>query len=68
MAVVFVQVIETVATFLGKQCTFQRNEVQTIVGVDCGHHAIWSARLEMCQWIRETLDKESDGTRKEVPA
>jgi hypothetical protein len=19
----------------------------------------WSARLEMCQWIRETLDKES---------
>jgi hypothetical protein len=21
--------------------------------------ARWSARLEMCQWIRETLDKES---------
>lgn len=21
--------------------------------------SIWSARLEMCQWIRETLDKES---------
>ena len=20
---------------------------------------LWSARLEMCQWIRETLDKES---------
>ena len=26
----------------------------------------WSARLEMCQWIRETLDKERHGTRKEV--
>jgi DNA-binding HxlR family transcriptional regulator len=26
---------------------------------------IWSARLEMCQWRRETLDKESvwDGVR-----
>jgi len=21
--------------------------------------ALWSARLEMCQWRRETLDKES---------
>jgi hypothetical protein len=21
--------------------------------------SFWSARLEMCQWIRETLDKES---------
>jgi hypothetical protein len=21
--------------------------------------AYWSARLELCQWIRETLDKES---------
>ena len=28
----------------------------------------WSARLEMCQWIRETLDKERTyGTRQEVP-
>ena len=23
------------------------------------YHREWSARLEMCQWIRETLDKES---------
>ncbi len=29
----------------------------------------WSARLELCQWIRETLDKErAYGTRQEVPA
>jgi hypothetical protein len=29
----------------------------------------WSARLELCQWIRETLDKErAYGTRQKVPA
>jgi PAS domain S-box-containing protein len=29
----------------------------------------WSARLELCQWIRETLDKErAYGTRQEVSA
>jgi hypothetical protein len=27
------------------------------LGADSDHK--WSARLEMCQWIRETLDKES---------
>ncbi len=33
------------------------------------HQLEWSARLELCQWIRETLDKEgSYGTRQEVPA
>ncbi len=31
--------------------------------------AKWSDRLELCQWIREALDKErAYGTRQEVPA
>jgi hypothetical protein len=29
---------------------------------------VWSARLEMCQWIRENWTRRAYGTRQEVPA
>ncbi len=29
------------------------------LGTNGNPNTIWSARLERCQWIRETLDKES---------
>ncbi len=28
----------------------------------------WSARLEMCQWMRENWTRRAYGTRQEVPA
>jgi hypothetical protein len=33
--------------------------MKTSIGIGLKRSVEWSARLEMCQWIRETLDKES---------
>ncbi len=41
-----------------KQGMKESYELQTLIQ-DTTLFPGWSARLEMCQWIRETLDKES---------
>jgi hypothetical protein len=57
-------VIETLApeklTTLRRIATIESVGSSTrIEGSKLSDAEVWSARLEMCQWIRETLDKES---------
>jgi len=47
--------------FLGGSDTPSQNVLQSL-------ETWWSARLEMCQWMRENWTRRAYGTRQEVPA